>query len=266
MIKLWEKETPYFKKEYGQEEPALVPYLLNDGEVHPCVIVFPGGGYHGRANHEGEPISRWLNSIGINSFVLEYRVEPYTYRAILGDALRAVRLVRYRAAEFGVDPNKIGVLGFSAGGHLACMTALRHMDAELDVNDPVDTVSSRPDLAILCYPVISFVSFHHQGSMQRFLGEEATWEMRKRFSGENIVTEEAPPMFIWHTAPDAGVPCENSLLLAKTLKEKNVPFSLHIYPNGGHGKGLAEDIPVTCMWTKDCALWLSETFEMEAKG
>lgn len=266
MSKLWENGTPYFEAEYGQEEPWITPYLIEDGTVHPCVIVFPGGGYRGRARHEADPIAQWLNEIGINAFVLEYRIEPYTHKAILGDALRAVRLVRYRAAEFNIDPGKIGVLGFSAGGHLALMTALRHGDADLRADDPVDSVSSRPDLAVLCYPVVSFVNHFHEGSMERFLKEEATWEMRRQFSGEEIVTEDAPPMFIWHTAEDGTVPVENSINLAKAMRAKNRPFSLHIYPNGSHGQGLARRFYQTGMWTEECARWLSETFEMEAEG
>ncbi|MBE7025433.1 MAG: alpha/beta hydrolase [Ruminococcaceae bacterium] len=265
-IKLWEKETPYFKPEYEQEEPALVPYLLNDGKVHPCVIVFPGGGYHHRANHEGEPIAQWLNTLGIHSFVLEYRVTPYTYPAILGDGLRSVRLVRHRAAEFGIDPDKIGVLGFSAGGHLAYMTALRYQDAELYPSDPIDAESSKPNLAIPCYAVASFEQFHHGGSAANFLGEENTAEMRHKYSAENNVTEDTPPMFIWHTMGDPVVPVENALNMARALRAKRVPFALHIYPNGGHGRNLAKDIPQTCTWPDACAAWLSENFKMEAEG
>lgn len=266
MYRLWENEVPYFTPEYGQTEPALVPYLLKDGEVHPCVIVFPGGGYSGRANHEGEPIAQWLNSIGIHAFVLEYRVAPYTYKAILRDAVRSVRFVRCRAAEFGIDPGKIGVLGFSAGGHLALMTALRYMDAECRADDPIDSVSGRPDLAVLCYPVVSFVSYFHEGSMNRFLGEEPTWELRQKFAGEKAVTPDAPPMFIWHTAEDGSVPVENSIQLALSLREKRVPFALHVYPYGTHGKALARDLYQTELWTEECTRWLFENFEMEERG
>ncbi|MBE7063154.1 MAG: alpha/beta hydrolase [Clostridia bacterium] len=265
-IKLWEKETPYYNAEFEQEEPALVPYLLQDGKVHPCVIVFPGGGYHHRANHEGEPISQWLNTLGIHSFVLEYRLAPYTYKAILADALRSVRLVRHRAAEFGIDPEKIGVLGFSAGGHLAYMTALRHGDAELDPADPIDAESSRPSLAVPCYAVASFEQFHHGGSAANFLGEENTADMRHQYSAETLVTEDTPPMFLWHAADDPAVPVENALNMAKALRAKRIPFSLHVYPRGGHGKNLAKDIPMACGWPEACARWLSDIFEMEAEG
>ncbi len=265
-IKLWENGTPYFEPEYGQEEPALVPFLIRDGKVHPCVIVFPGGGYHHRADHEGAPVAEWLNTIGINSFVLEYRLTPYTRPAILGDALRAVRLVRHRAAEFGIDPGKIGVLGFSAGGHLAYMTALRYRDAELNPEDPIDAVSSKPNLAVPCYAVASFEQFHNSGSTVNFLGEENTAEMRHQYSAEQNVTEDTPPMFLWHAADDPAVPVENALNMAMALRAKRVPFALHVYPFGGHGKNLAKDIPMACAWPEACAAWLYEIFEMEAKG
>ncbi len=266
-IKLWENGAPYFEPEFGQEEPALVPYLLNDGEVHPCVIVFPGGGYHHRAHHEGEQVSEWLNSLGFHSFVLEYRLTPYTYPAILGDALRSVRLVRYRAKEFGIDPEKIGVLGFSAGGHLAYMTALRYGDAELDASDPIDSVSSKPNLAVPCYAVASFEQYHHGGSASNFLGEkENTAEMRHKFSAEQLVKEDTPPMFIWHAADDPAVPVENALNMAMALRAKRVPFALHVYPFGGHGKNLAKEIPMACAWPSACGAWLYEIFEMEKKN
>ena len=265
-IKLWENGTPYFNPEFEQEEPALVPFLLNDGKAHPCVIVFPGGGYHHRAQHEGAPVSEWLNSIGINSFVLEYRLTPYTRPAILGDALRAIRLVRHRAAEFGIMPDKIGVLGFSAGGHLAYMSALRHFDAELGPSDPIDKESSRPDLAVPCYAVASFENMPNTGSARNFLGADASLDELHKYSAEQNVTEDAPPMFIWHATDDGAVPVENALNMAAALRAKRVPFSLHIYPSGGHGKNLARQIPLACKWPEDCALWLYENFEMEAKG
>ncbi len=265
-IKLWEKDVPHFKSEYGQEAPDITPYLLKDGKVHPCVIVFPGGGYTERAYHEGEPVAKWLNSIGIHAFVLAYRVVPYTYPAILGDALRAVRVVRSRADAFKISPNKIGVLGFSSGGHLAAMTALRHDLAELSSTDPIDAVSSRPDAAILCYPVLSFEQYIHEGSRMRFLGDEQNWESYHAFSAEAIVTPDAPPMFIWHTGEDRGVLPENSINMAMALRKNRVPFAFHLYPEGEHGLGLAENVPRTSMWTDDCRAWLSETFEMEAQG
>ncbi len=263
-VKLWEKNTPYFCTEYGQEEPTLVPYLLQDGKTHPCIIVFAGGGYDHRAYHEGEPVAQWLNTIGFHAFVLEYRLRPYTHDAMVSDAVRSVRLVRYRAEAFGIDPNKIGVLGFSAGGHLAYMTALRYKDGSVNPEDPTDSVSGRPDFAVACYAVASFEKFAHMGTAECFLGEGFTTLDLHTFSAEQNVTPDTPPMFLWHTAGDEVVPVENSLNMAKALRANRVPFSLHIYPNGGHGLGLAADIPLTSNWTKDLKAWLSEILEMEA--
>ncbi len=262
-FKLWESDAPYFQPEIGQEEPAIVPYLLNDGKIHPCVLVFPGGGYHHRAGHEGEPVAQWLNEIGFNAFVVEYRLTPYNYKAILADAFRSIRLVRYRAAEWGIDPDKVGVLGFSAGGHLAYMTSVLYPEAELRENDPVDKMSSRPDLAVLCYAVASFERFPSMHSANNFLGDEVNLEMLHKFSTVTNITEDTPPMFIWHTVEDKSVAVENALETAIALRAKRVPFALHVYPNGGHGQNLARHIPQTCRWTLDCEVWLRETFGTE---
>ncbi len=265
-IKLWEKNTPYFNEEFGQEEPALVPYLLEDGKTHPCVIVFPGGGYHHRAHHEGEPVAEWLNSIGFHSFVLEYRLEPYDRHAIMADAARSIRLVRHRAKEFGINPNQLGVLGFSAGGHLAYMMALRASDAAT-VGDVIDSESARPDFAIPCYAVASLITLPESGTKSRFMGEDVgNTELLNRYSADLAVTQDAPPMFIWHAVDDPVVSVTHSLDVAKALREKEVPFSLFVYPNGGHGKNLAAEIPVTCNWTFECEKWLYDLLEMEAKG
>ncbi|MDD6309391.1 MAG: alpha/beta hydrolase [Clostridia bacterium] len=263
-MKLWENGTPYYDEAIGQPETEIIPYLLEGDAVRPCVIVFPGGGYTHRAYHEGEPVAQWLNSIGIHAFVLEYRIHPYTYKAILADALRAVRFVRYHAAEFGIDPQKIGTLGFSAGGHLASCTAFCYDMAELNENDPVDKVSSRADLSVLCYPVVSLASYANHGSRESFLGDEMNnWTLIRRFSAEENVTENTPPIFMWHASDDLAVPVENSLQLATALRRKSIPFALHVYPFGGHGKGLATDLPMMSAWADTCAEWLRYTFEME---
>lgn len=263
-IKLWEENTPFFNPEFGQEEPALVPYLLEDGKTHPCVIVFPGGGYHHRAHHEGEPVAQWLNSIGFHSFVLEYRLEPYDRHAILADAVRSVRLVRHRAKAFGINPDELGVLGFSAGGHLAYMTALRHSDAAT-VGDEIDNESARPDFVIPCYAVASLVNSPEGGTATRFLGKDIKDDvLLKRYSAELAITENAPPMFIWHAVNDPVVAVSHSLDVAKALHENKVPFSLFVYPNGEHGKNLAAEIPVTCNWPMECKAWLYDLLEMEA--
>lgn len=265
MIKLWEN-TPYSNHEYDQEEPSLTPYLI-DKKESPCVIVCPGGGYHHRAYHEGEPVARWLNTLGYSAFVLNYRLAPYTYKAIIGDVLRAVRFVRFNGAAYNVNPDKIVTLGFSAGAHLASCAALYYDMAELDKNDPVDKMSSRADAAVLCYPVISFRDeIANMGSRKNFLGEEwADIKLAESFSGELNVTEDTPPMFLWHTSNDAAVPVENSLRLGEALHRKGVLFELHVYPDGPHGLGLANDEnhrnKRAAEWTENCARWLAGLFD-----
>lgn len=255
--KLWENGTPYYDAALGQPEPTLTPYLCeNDGKKRGCVIVFPGGGYGGRAPHEGEPISRMINEAGVHSFVLNYRVAPYRHPAELGDALRAVRFVRYHADEFGIDPNKIGVLGFSAGGHLA-VTASELYDYGRDDGDEIDKVSSRPDAGIFCYPVVSFKKYRHCGTRTNLLGEkEFDEELQTLLSGELSVPDDMPPVFIWHTMEDQAVHIRNSLDLCAALKEKNIPCEMHIFPYGVHGLGLAQSNPDVAQWAGLLQNWL----------
>ena len=257
-IDLWSEATPGLAA--GDRPPHLEPYLLSGarGGSRAAIVVLPGGGYGGRAPHEGEPIARWLNSLGIASFVLHYRVAPYRHPYPLLDAQRAVRLVRHKAGEWGIDPHRIGVLGFSAGGHLAA-TLSTHFDAgDPNATDPVERQSCRPDLAILCYPVITFAApYTHQGSVNNLLGPEPDPDLVQSLSLETRVTAETPPVFLWHTADDAAVPVENSLLFASALSRHKVPFALHIFPHGRHGLGLAEGDPEVGQWTNECAAWLA---------
>lgn len=257
MIPLWERDIPgYDPKINNGEVPSLIPYLLENGKVNSAIIVFPGGGYVKRADHEGEPIALWLNSIGASAFVLNYRVAPYRYPYPLLDAKRAIRLVRYNAEKFSINPNKIGILGFSAGGHLACMSAVHFDNGEPNSEDPIERVSSKPDALILCYPVISFLRFYHKGSMISLLGENPPEELRILLSGENNVKQDTPPTFIWHTADDSAVPVENSILFVEALRRFDIPFELHIFQNGRHGLGLAKDNLLVSKWTQLCENWL----------
>jgi acetyl esterase/lipase len=221
------------------------------------VIVFPGGGYCNLAPHEAEPIARWLNEAGFSAFVLRYRVHPYQHPIPWNDASRAVRMVRARAAEWKVRPNKIAVLGFSAGGHLAATISTHNDLGRSSSNDPVEQVSSRPDASILCYPVITFDSrYYHGGSLRSLLGDTPDPQLVAQFSAENAVSAQTPPTFLWHTANDASVPLENSLLYAGALHRCGVPVELHVFPNGRHGLGLAADDPAVGSWTGLCAKWL----------
>ena len=256
-IKLWDNGTPYYDPALGQPETTLTPYIAESPNgTRGCVIVFPGGGYTKHADHEGEPIAKMINEIGTHAFVLNYRVAPYRHPAELEDALRAVRWVRYHASEYGIDPNKIAVLGFSAGGHLA-VSASEHFDYGREDGDEIDKVSSRPDGAIYCYPVTTLEPpYAHEGSRINLLGKDAPEELVKRMSGPLSVREDMPPVFMWHTFVDTCVPVQNSLMMATALREKGIPVELHIFPDGHHGLGLATQLPHTAQWAGLLQNWL----------
>jgi acetyl esterase/lipase len=257
-INLWPQSVPYAQGNGPEDTPSLTPYLVENNERAGAVIVCPGGGYRVRAAHEGEPIARWLNSIGIHAFVLSYRVAPYTYPSALLDARRAIRTVRHRAEEWRIDPGKIGILGFSAGGHLASTAGTHYDQGNGGDAEPIERESSRPDALILCYPVITFGEYRHHGSMIALLGETPEEARRLSLSNEKQVTADTPPTFLWHTADDEGVPVENSMLFAQSLSVNKVPFELHVYESGRHGLGLAEDDASVGTWSTLCGLWLKK--------
>lgn len=256
-VLLWPGGAPGALGDKDQDKPTLTPYLADPAKATgACIVVCPGGGYGGLAQHEGRDYAVWLNDLGVSAFVLKYRLGSHQYRhpRMLEDATRAVRMVRARSAEWAVDPKRVGIMGSSAGGHLAS-TLLTHFDAgQPDAADPIDRPSSRPDLGILCYPVISLGEFTHQGSKRNLLGESPSPELVKLLSNELQVTPQTPPTFVWHTAEDQAVPAQNALLFADALARNKVPFDLHIYEKGRHGIGLANGHA----WTKDLAFWLGE--------
>ena len=256
-VKLWENGTPGYDPSLGQPEPYLTPFLCDKADgVRGCVIVIPGGAYRLCAPHEGEPVARVINEAGIHAFVLNYRVAPYKHPAELSDALRAIRLVRHRAAEFGIAPDKIAVLGFSAGGHLA-VSASEHFDYGRDDGDEIDRESSRPDGAIFCYPVASlFPPYTHLESRSNLLGEAPDEQLVTSLSGPEAVRDDMPPVFMWHTFEDKSVRVENSLMMASALRQKNIPTELHVFPDGRHGLGLAAAIPHTAQWSQLLKNWL----------
>jgi acetyl esterase/lipase len=260
-IFLWPGGAPGAKGDALEDKPRITPYLPAGDGPFACIIVCPGGGYGGRAAHEGAPICKWLNSIGVAGFVLDYRVKPYRHPIPLGDAQRAIRTVRARAAEWKIDPKRVGILGFSAGGHLAASAATIFDAGKPDAADPIDRVSCRPDAAILCYPVITFGDFRHNGSMVNLLGPDPNPKLRQELSLETRVTPETPPVFLWHTSDDGSVPVENSLLFAMALHKNKVPFALHVFPHGPHGIGLGDGdrgakAPDARQWPAICAEWL----------
>jgi acetyl esterase/lipase len=245
----------------GQEPddiPVLIPYLPpKEKATGAAIVICPGGGYRNLAEHEGRPVAEWLNSIGMAGFVLKYRHAPrYMHPAPLQDATRALRTVRARATEWHLNTDRIGILGFSAGGHLAS-SAGTHFDAgRPDAPDPIERVSSRPDLMILIYPVITMKAQTHSGSKRNLLGPDPKPELVALLSNEEQVTKETPPAFLVHTVTDAGVPCENSLLFAAALRKAGVPHELHLYERGPHGFGLGGKDPILASWPRRCADWL----------
>lgn len=258
MIDIWKDEVPGFDKNINQKEPSLESYIIGGKELRPAIIVCPGGGYEFKAPHEGGPIAEWLNSIGVSAFVLDYRVAPYRHPYPLLDLQRAIRYVRYNHKEFNVDPNRIGVLGFSAGGHLAASLSV-HFDYDMDYSkDEIDKVSARPDMSVLCYPVINLTEYAHVGSRNNLLGEDASEELINFMCVEKQVKKDTPQTFIWTTAPDDTVPMENSLLYVTALKKNKVPFEIHVFPEGGHGLGLRDDFPYVTRWAKLCEEWFKE--------
>ncbi|HCU38095.1 MAG TPA: alpha/beta hydrolase [Armatimonadetes bacterium] len=256
-IPLWSGETPGISTAEPPFQPTITPYVLNGATPGGCVIVCPGGAYVGRAPHEGEPIALALNDRGIAACVCDYRVAPYRHPYPLLDAQRAIRWVRANAAQLNVDPAAVGILGFSAGGHLVS-TAGTHYDTGRVDGDELDRQSCRPDAIVLCYPVISFGEFGHVGSKNNLLGENPPEVLVQSLSNETQVTADTPPAFLWHTADDPGVLVQNSLLFAQALSAHGVPYELHVYRSGRHGLGLAPEFPHIATWMDLCAEWLKE--------
>ena len=235
--------------------PTITAYLTKSDAPTGCEIVFPGGGYAMRSNTEAQIAQVIQQEWGLSAFVVNYRIAPNHYRAILSDALRAIRFVRYYADDFNVEPSRIAVLGFSAGGHLALMTA-EHFDDEKS-GDMIDSVSSRPDLAILCYPVSSMQDgLTHEESRANFLGDEDDPENRLKFSGETAVREDMPPVFLSHAMDDGTVPIEGSYALQAALERVGIPITVHWYEVGDHGYFVESAGHDAATWQEDIHSWL----------
>jgi acetyl esterase/lipase len=248
IIPLWSGPAPGAQGTEERDIPAITVYLPRTMTANtPAMIVCPGGGYVNLAmNHEGRQVASYLNSLGIAAFVLRYRLGPrYHHPVELGDAQQAIRTLRSHASDWRIDPARIGIMGFSAGGHLA-MTASTHFD-----------VGSRPDFAVLGYPVISMTeAWTHQGSKNNLLGTNPDPELAKSLSGEQSVTKETPPTFIFQTNADTTVPAENSVYYYLALRKAGVPAEMHIFEKGPHGVGLANDDAALSEWSKLLANWL----------
>ena len=259
-ILLWPNGAPGAMGTEEVDRPSLTIYPAEaEKATGTAVVICPGGGYHHLATgHEGEEIGRWLNSFGVTGCVLRYRISPYQHPAPLLDVQRAIRMTRSKAADWKIDPARIGVLGFSAGGHLASTSATHFDDGDSAAADPIDQVSCRPDFAVLCYPVISLAeeSIVHAGSRKNLLGEDPKSEMVDFLSNDKMVTVKTPPTFLWHTNEDKGVPPQHSVLFYLACKKAGVPAELHIYEKGPHGIGLGKKYPEASQWTVQCEAWM----------
>jgi acetyl esterase/lipase len=251
---LWPQGAPGALGTTAKDIPALTLHLPARPNGAAMVLI-PGGSYSGIYEGQGDPFARWLNEHGITVFVLRYRLGSagYRYPAQLQDAVQAMRHVRRNAAQWKIAANRIGVMGFSAGGHLVSTLINRPEDGEVPSPDNAERVSPRPDLAILCYPVISMITKPHAASRQNLIGPSPGDELIRKTSSELQVRPGLPPCFVWHTGEDKMVPVEHSLLFAAALQQRGVPHELHIYQHGDHGTGLmGTDHP----WMRDLLFWL----------
>jgi acetyl esterase/lipase len=263
ILRLWPDRAPGALGDQDDDTPTLAIYLpsgvSSTSKPIAAVIIAPGGSYRALAmDKEGRAPAEYLNSLGVAAFVLKYRLGPrYHHPVQLGDAQRAIRLVRARASEWRIASDRIGIFGFSAGGHLASTASTQFDAGRAEAADPIDRVSSRPDFAVLAYPVISLTeSWTHQGSKTNLLGEAPDPALARRLSSETQVTSAAPPTFIYHTNADTAVPVENSVAYFLALRKAGVPAELHVFKDGAHGTGLGQQDPALAEWPTLLANWL----------
>ncbi len=258
-IPLWQGRAPGALGDEDADRPTLTYFAAARQTSGTAVIVAPGGGYTNLAiNHEGRQLANYFNAMGVSAFVLKYRLGPrYRHPIELGDIQRAIRLVRARAKEFGAAPDRIGIMGFSAGGHLVT-TAATHFDAgNASAADPIDRLSSRPDFLIVGYGVISFdPAITHAGSVKSLLGDNPDPKLIQELSNELHVTPQTPPTFLFHTANDSAVPVENSVRFFQALRMNKIGTEMHIYSDGPHGVGMALGNPALSSWTGLLMDWL----------
>jgi acetyl esterase/lipase len=256
-VRLWPDAAPGARGTDEKDIPSLTPYPATGTNISgAAMVILPGGGYGMLAPHEGPGYAEWLVTNGIACFVVKYRLgsDGYRHPRMLEDAARAVRLVRSRAEEWKIDPKRVGIIGSSAGGHLASTLMTRFDSGNPDASDPIEKQSSRPDLGILCYPVITMGANTHKGSKKYLLGENPSAELVENLSNELQVRKDTPPCFVWHTWEDTAVKVENSLAFVTALQKAGVRYDFHVYEKGAHGIGLGNNHP----WAHDCIYWLRE--------
>jgi acetyl esterase/lipase len=260
IVLLWPQGAPDAVGQDEKDKPSLTIFLPPaEKATGAAVVICPGGGYGFLAvDHEGKQIGEWLNSIGVAAFMLKYRIAPrYHHPAPMQDAQRALRTVRARAKEWHIDPQRIGIWGFSAGGHLASTAGTHFDNGKTDADDPVERASCRPDFLILSYPVITMaLPYTHMGSRQNLIGKDPDPKLVESLSNEKQVTAKTPPTFLFHTNADDGVLPENSVRFYLALRQAKVPAELHIYEKGPHGVGLAPKDPVLSTWKDRLQAWM----------
>jgi len=268
-IRLWEGAAPGAQGAEDADIPTIQVFRSGGQSASgTAVVIAPGGAYRLLSmNSEGRQEAAWFNALGVTAFVLKYRLGPkYRHPIELGDAQRAIRFVRARAAEFGVQPNRIGMMGFSAGGHLTATAGTIYDAGKADAADPVDRVSSRPDFLVLAYPVISFqknvagpdVLAANSNSGRSLLGDTPDPKVLDDLSAELHVDRNTPPAFLFHTTDDAVVNVENSVAFYSALRKARVPAEMHIFESGSHGSGMALTHPVNNVWTTLLANWIRQ--------
>ncbi len=272
-VRLWDGDAPGAVGTSEDDVPTAIVYLPESEQPTAAMVIFPGGGYgHLAMDHEGHQIAEWANQMGMAGIIVSYRHRRrgYGHPAPMLDAQRAIRLTRHHSQQWNIAPERVGVIGFSAGGHL-CTTTLTHFDSgQPQASDPIDRQSCRPDFGIVCYAVVALgESYTHRGSQRNLLGPDPSEQDLRALSNEKQVTEQTPPCFVWHTAEDKSVLVENSLRFYSALAEHKVPAELHVFPAGRHGIGLGADVPGARQWPTLCRQWLERlgvVTEAPAKG
>ncbi|TWU50806.1 Acetylxylan esterase precursor [Rubripirellula tenax] len=264
-LKLWENGAPGVTADKEGDAPNLIVTRIDSETPTAGIVILPGGGYGGHAmDHEGHQIADWFKSMGVASAICDYRLrgkgnagKGYGHPVPMQDAQRAIQTMRAGAKRWNIDPDRIGVIGFSAGGHLCSTVSTQFHEADPDAVDPIDRFSSLPNFSILCYPVITMdPSFTHAGSRRNLLGQDPDPQLALSLSNETRVTPQTPPTFLFHTIEDKAVPVANSLRYFDACIERGVAAELHVFPAGRHGLGLAADTPGASQWPRLCENWL----------